>query len=137
MRTSERSRRPSSRRALVTGEWFAETCRRSAASSSRRQQLLDELERALAYSKLRRRISSDDADAFVAFLAERAFVHELPASGSHHSPDPGDDYLLALAEHRNALLVSGDPHLLALAKELPILTARQFRERVDARTSRS
>jgi predicted nucleic acid-binding protein len=54
-----------------------------------------------------------------------------------HSEDPGDDYLLALAEHRNALLVSGDPHLLALAKELPILTARQFRERVDARTSRS
>lgn len=98
------------------------------------QPLLDELERALAYPKLRRHISSDDADAFLAFLAERAFFLEQPASGSHRSLDPGDDYLLALAEHGSAVLVSGDRHLLTLAKELPILTARQFLERLDAST---
>jgi putative PIN family toxin of toxin-antitoxin system len=98
------------------------------------QQLLDELERALAYPKLRRHISSSDADTFASFLAERAFVVEQPQTGSHHSTDPGDDYLLALAEHRSAVLVSGDQHLLALAPQLPILTPRQFLEQLEART---
>jgi predicted nucleic acid-binding protein len=42
------------------------------------------------------------------------------------SADPGDDYLLALAESQHAVLVSGDQHLLALADELPIQTPRTF-----------
>ena len=37
-----------------------------------------------------------------------------------HSPDPGDGYLLALAVSQNAVLVSGDSHLLALGTALPI-----------------
>jgi putative PIN family toxin of toxin-antitoxin system len=97
------------------------------------QELLDEFERALAYPKLRRHITRADAAAFVSFLSRRAFVVEQPGSGSHHSSDPGDDYLLALAEHRNALLVSGDQHLLALAEQLPVMTPRQFLEQLDAR----
>lgn len=99
------------------------------------QQLLAELERALAYPKLRRHISGSDAEAFVSFLARRAFVLEQPTSGSHHSADPGDDYLLALAEQRGAILVSGDQHLLALAPQLPILTPRAFLAQLESRAS--
>jgi len=51
-------------------------------------------------------------------------------------PDPGDDYLLALAESEHAILVSGDQHLLTLADDLPIQTARAFLEQLDARPER-
>jgi predicted nucleic acid-binding protein len=46
--------------------------------------------------------------------------------GARHSADPGDDYLLALAEAERAVLVSGDRHLHALAGQLPILAPRAF-----------
>ena len=91
------------------------------------ERLLTELERALAYPKLRARISADDATAFVEFLRESADVtadppETLPAG----SPDPGDDYLIALAAASRAALVSGDRHLLGLGERLPILRAQAF-----------
>jgi uncharacterized protein len=87
--------------------------------------LLSELERALAYPKLRRRITERDAAEFVSLLRLAAIIAPDKA-GSHHSNDPGDDYLLALAENEHAVLVSGDRHLLQLADTLPIKTARAF-----------
>ena len=87
--------------------------------------LLGELERALAYPKLRRRIAELDATEFVSLLRLAAVIAPDQA-GSHHSDDPGDDYLLALAENEHAVLVSGDRHLLQLADNLPIQTARAF-----------
>jgi predicted nucleic acid-binding protein len=42
------------------------------------------------------------------------------------SPDPDDDYLLALAVSRQAFLVTGDQHLLGMGADLPILTPAQF-----------
>jgi predicted nucleic acid-binding protein len=42
------------------------------------------------------------------------------------SPDPDDDYLLALAVSRRAFLVTGDQHLLGIRADLPILTPAQF-----------
>ena len=48
---------------------------------------------------------------------------EEPAA---RSADPGDDDLLALAESRQAVLVSGDRHLLDLAGDFPVQTARTF-----------
>ncbi len=92
--------------------------------------LLGELERALSYPKLRNRIPPDDATAFVAILRHTATLAPDPDTGGHHSADPGDDYLLALAEHEHAVLVSGDQHLLELADDLPIETARSFRDRL-------
>jgi putative PIN family toxin of toxin-antitoxin system len=92
--------------------------------------LLSELERALAYPKLRRRISADDAADFVSLLRLAAILAPTPEAGAHRSADPGDDYLLALAEHERAVLVSGDRHLLELAAELPIQTARTFLDRL-------
>ncbi len=57
-----------------------------------------------------------------------------PAAVPGVSPDPDDDYLIALARAGNAdYLVSGDRHLTHLADpEPPVLTPRQFLERIDA-----
>jgi putative PIN family toxin of toxin-antitoxin system len=87
--------------------------------------LLEELARALAYRKLRTRIAADDAERFVALLRETAVVAADPEA-PRRSSDPGDDYLIALAEQEHALLVSGDRHLLDLAGKFPILTAAAF-----------
>lgn len=88
--------------------------------------LLAELGRALAYSKIRKRIAEDEALAFVELLRQTARPASDPEAPAHRSADPGDDYLLALAEAERAVLVSGDQHLLALADELPIVTPRAF-----------
>jgi len=86
--------------------------------------LLAELERALAYPKLRRRVSAEEAAELVALLREGAILAPDPVNPPCRSSDPGDDYLLALAESERAVLISGDHHLLALASEFPIHTAR-------------
>jgi putative PIN family toxin of toxin-antitoxin system len=88
--------------------------------------LLAELERAFSYSKPRSRIADEEAQAFIAILRQGALVAADPPNPPRRSSDPGDDYLLALAEQERAILVSGDQHLLALASEFPILTARAF-----------
>ncbi len=88
--------------------------------------LLDELERALAYPKLRGRIPAADAGEFLVMLAEGAIVAVDPSDLPRRSPDPGDDYLLALAEAERAVLVSGDQHVLGLSERFPIFTPRAF-----------
>lgn len=40
--------------------------------------------------------------------------------------DPDDDYLIALAHSQNAVLVSGDSHLLDLSGGAPILSPADF-----------
>jgi len=88
--------------------------------------LLRELEQALAYPKLRKRVTAEDAPALLDLLRRGAVVASDRPSGPHRSTDPNDDYLLALAEAERAILVTGDAHLLSLADELPIVTARAF-----------
>ncbi|MDQ3676399.1 MAG: putative toxin-antitoxin system toxin component, PIN family, partial [Actinomycetota bacterium] len=78
--------------------------------------LLEELERALAYPKLRRLIPEPDAATALAWLRETADVVADPRDDPPlRSPDPGDDYLIALAAQERIPLVSGDNHLLVLA----------------------
>ena len=61
--------------------------------------LLDELERALAYPKLAERIKAEEATALIDWLRREAILVEDPAARpTSRSEDPGDDYLLALAE---------------------------------------
>jgi uncharacterized protein len=89
--------------------------------------LLAELERALTYPKLRKRIPPSDADAAVRWLRAGATVVDDPTEQPPvHSEDPGDDYLIALAAHQRAALVSGDRHLLALATRIPVYSPRDF-----------
>jgi putative PIN family toxin of toxin-antitoxin system len=94
--------------------------------------LLDELRRALDYPKLRRMVPGADADAFVAWLADAATVALDPDDRPPlRSADPGDDYLIALAATQQAMLVSGDGHLLALADALPVHPPASFLSLLD------
>jgi uncharacterized protein len=89
--------------------------------------LLAELKRALAYPKLRRRISPEKAAAFANWVRDHGSVAEDPACPPPvGSRDPDDDYLLALAIDRRAYLITGDQDLLVLSSDLPILTPAQF-----------
>jgi putative PIN family toxin of toxin-antitoxin system len=92
------------------------------------EKLLAELERTLSYSKLRSRVSATDATAFIKLLRNSAIMAADREAPPSRSVDPADDYLLALAESERAILVSGDEHLLELADELPVQTARVFLE---------
>jgi putative PIN family toxin of toxin-antitoxin system len=89
--------------------------------------LIAELTRALAYPKLRKRIPTENAAAFPSWVTEHGTFAEDPADPAPvRSPDPGDDYLLALAFSKRAFLVTGDQHLLGLRDDLPILTPAEF-----------
>jgi uncharacterized protein len=89
-------------------------------------QLLTELSRALSYPKLRDRVAPQDAAALVDWLTRFAThapdIDDPPA----RSADEADDYLLALAAGNDAVLVSGDKHLLALSAEFPIFSPARF-----------
>jgi uncharacterized protein len=89
--------------------------------------LIAELERTLAYPKLRKRIPPEKAASFVNWVRDHGTVVEDPADPPPvSSRDPDDDYLLALAIDRRAYLVTGDQDLLILSDDLPILTPAQF-----------
>lgn len=83
--------------------------------------LLDELERVLAYPKLRRRVSTDQADTVLRLLRSSAEHHDDPDTPAPvSSPDPDDDFLVALAAAASAHLVSGDRDLLGLTPRIPV-----------------
>lgn len=91
--------------------------------------LLDELERALAYPKLRPYISESDAAELMRWVADSAGIVVDPDTGpAVHSRDPDDDYLIVLASTHRAALVSGDKDLLALKREIPVFSPRAFLE---------
>jgi len=88
--------------------------------------LLAELERALRYPKVSARIPVDEAAELLVLLREGALLAPDPVAPPRRSPDPGDDYLLGLAEAESAVLVTGDQHLLGLGGAFPIRTPRAF-----------
>lgn len=89
--------------------------------------LLAELKRALAYPKLRDRVSAGDARELVSWLERTATLVVDPESApAVRSVDPGDDYLIASAQAQRAALVSGDKHVLALGDELPVFGPAEF-----------
>ncbi len=96
--------------------------------------LLAELRRALAYPKLRKRVSEADSAAFADWLERFATpVPDPDTAPPRRSEDPGDDYLIVLAAEARAVLVSGDRHLLALKPELPIDAPAGFLARLGTR----
>lgn len=96
------------------------------------QGLLDELERALAYPKLRARVPAADADAYMRRISElTSRMADTDPRPDLRSRDPADDYLLALAHAHRAALVTGDKDLLELADSLPIFTATGFLELLE------
>ena len=95
--------------------------------------VLDELADVLARPKFRRFISTATAVAFIDGLAADAIIVTDPPDPPSVSPDPDDDYLIALARAARAdYLVSGDRHLLDLTDpHPPVLTPRQFLDQLD------
>jgi putative PIN family toxin of toxin-antitoxin system len=96
--------------------------------------LLAELSDVLARPKFRRWISAAVARGFIDGLVDDALIIDDPPAQPGVSPDPDDDYLIALARAANAdYLVSGDHHLLELdAPDPPVLTPREFLDLLDA-----
>lgn len=89
--------------------------------------LLGELDRALEYPKLRQRITSAEAGEVLELLATTATEADDPKDAPPvRSPDPGDDYLIALAAATSAVLVSSDDHLLGLRGRLPVFRPADF-----------
>ena len=89
--------------------------------------LLRELQRVLAYPKIRSRVGEPDAEAFMAILSGRAPVVEDPVHAPpQRAADPNDDYVIALAERTRAMIVSGDRHLLSMAGSLPVQSPADF-----------
>jgi len=89
--------------------------------------LLAELQRAMAYPKLRRRIEAAEAQELIELLRREARMTNNPDDPpSTRSPDPDDDSLIALGAVAQAAIVSGDGHLLGLARELPVYSPAEF-----------
>ena len=96
--------------------------------------LLDELAEVLARPKFQRFITAAVATELIDGLATDAVTVADPSELPGVTPDPDDDYLVALARVAGAdYLVSGDRHLLGLTDpDPPVLSPRQFRDLLDA-----
>lgn len=92
--------------------------------------LLAELEKVLNRPKFHASIDRVHIDALLTGLEEDAVLVGDPRPRPGATPDPGDDYLLALAQEADAqCIVSGDTHLTQLADvNPPVLTPREFLE---------
>lgn len=89
--------------------------------------LLDELERAVGYSKLRDRVPTNERMELVELLSRGGIAAEDPQlSPQVQSPDPDDDYLIALASVSRSVLVSGDKDLLGLSHQIPVYSPAEF-----------
>jgi uncharacterized protein len=94
--------------------------------------LLAELEQILAYPKIASRVTQSEANELIDLLRTESTTIEDPTSApSTPSPDPGDDYLVALGEHARARIVSGDKHLLSLADQVPVASPRAFIDEIE------
>ena len=91
---------------------------------------LAELERVLERPKISRYLEPGDAAELLAAIRLEAEWADDPLAQRGLTPDPGDDYLVSLAQATDAgYLVSGDAHLTGLEDARPpVLTPRQFEE---------
>ena len=95
--------------------------------------LLEELSVVVLRPRIRRHVLPNDSQGFVELLRIVGPVKPDPPASPGLTPDPGDDYLVALARDAGAeCIVSGDPHLTRLTDpEPPILTPRAFLDRMS------
>lgn len=95
--------------------------------------LLGELQGVIGRPKFAQMIPRTTAQRLVAELADSAILVEDPPAAPGATPDPKDDYLVALAVACGAdVLVSGDRHLTGLSSaQPPVLTPRAFVDLLD------
>jgi putative PIN family toxin of toxin-antitoxin system len=85
--------------------------------------LLEELAGVLAREQFRRYVGLDAVRDYLDLLRREAVAAPDPEDPPPlRSADPDDDYLIALAHSQNAVLVSGDRHLLDLVGGAPIIS---------------
>ncbi len=99
--------------------------------------LLKELERVLDYPKLQRYFNDTQRKRFIALIMALGEVIALPASVPEICRDRDDDWVIACAVAGRAdVIVSGDRDLLSLERvgTIPIISARQFLERLESKT---
>jgi uncharacterized protein len=96
--------------------------------------LIEELDRVLARPKFSKYVTRTEATAYASMLRDEGVMVDDPPPQPGLTPDPGDDYLVALARASGAaVLVSGDPHLTKLSNpEPPVLTPRRFLDRLES-----
>ena len=76
---------------------------------------IDEVTRVLGYGKIRRRVSTSEAERFVALLRSATLLMNSVEGVSVVQDDPDDDKFLALAIAGGAeYIISGDKHLLRI-----------------------
>ena len=95
--------------------------------------LLAELRGVLARPKIAERVDAARAEDFMQWLGRVATTVPDPGVIAQVSPDPDDDYLIALALiGRAEVIVSGDAHLLGLTDTSPrTLSPATFADLVD------
>lgn len=93
--------------------------------------LLNELSRTFSRAKIRRHIAETDAAALVSLIESSCILMDDPTRDpTVRSSDPDDNFVIALAEHSKAVIVSGDKDLLELADRIPVWTPAEFLEHV-------
>lgn len=94
--------------------------------------LIAELQDVLGRPRLVEAVASGRGDALVAAVRSAAMLLSDPEDPERVSPDPDDDYLIALARAARAdFLVSGDAHLTNLVDpDPPVLTPRELVDRL-------
>jgi putative PIN family toxin of toxin-antitoxin system len=99
--------------------------------------LVAELERVLRRPKFKTAIPAVQIDALLSALSEEAVSVADSEAQPGVTPDPGDDYLIALARAADAeCIVSGDTHLTQLSDPSPsVLTPREFLNSLGRDTS--
>ncbi len=95
--------------------------------------LLAELERVLLRPKFRTYATESEVRGFLDLLNRLATIVPDPPPLPGITPDPNDDYLVALARSSGArVLVSGDRHPCNLIDpQPPVLTPRAFLDRLQ------
>jgi len=94
------------------------------------QHLLDELATVLARPKFRRWIALADAVASVEALGREADLRPEPGAVPQRVRDPDDDYLVALGDAAEAVIVTGDADLLEADLTPPAITPRELLDRL-------
>ena len=96
-------------------------------------QLLDELEVVLRRPKFASKLTEETIRDFIASLASVSEVTADPPSPAPHTPDPDDDYLVALSLAADVdALVSGDQHLKGLTGfDILVQAPRDFLNRIS------
>jgi putative PIN family toxin of toxin-antitoxin system len=94
--------------------------------------LLSEVVDVISRPHMAQRVHGAHRDALIHAIVNRSrFVPDVPATPAVDA-DPDDDYLIALARHWHAALVTGDRHLLDLPRMPAIMRPQAFLGLLDA-----